>query len=274
MMEKIFDLLMSFVKEDEGKLDLASFPLRNTTASAHLLLKTENVVASGIEVSQIFLEKMGLLSKFHVEDGEYLERTGVIGEIEGNTYKLLVAERTLLNVLSVMFSVATTTRRFTEKLKHAKIAATRKTLLGLGILQKIAVVHGGGDPHRFDLSGCAMIKDNHLKIYGCIERAVQEVRKIIPFTTKIEVEVENLEDALKAVEAGADIVMLDNLSPEEVKEISRRIKEINPHAIVEVSGGITEENVSLYDFETVDVISTSRLTFQEVFVDLSLEIQR
>ncbi|KAF2960574.1 MULTISPECIES: carboxylating nicotinate-nucleotide diphosphorylase [unclassified Thermotoga] len=273
-MEKILDLLMNFVKEDEGKIDFASFPLRNTTASAYLLLKTENVVASGIEISQMFLEKVGLFSKFHVKDGERLEKTGVIGEIEGNAYRLLVVERTLLNVLSVMFSVATTTRRFTEKLKHAKIAATRKTLLGLGILQKIAVVHGGGDPHRFDLSGCAMIKDNHLKIYGCIERAVQEVRKIIPFTTKIEVEVENLEDALKAVEAGADIVMLDNLSPEEVKEISRRIKEINPHAIVEVSGGITEENVSLYDFETVDVISTSRLTFQEVFVDLSLEIQR
>jgi len=107
-----------------------------------------------------------------------------------------------------------------------------------------------------------------------VEKAIQEVKKISSFTRKIEIEVENMEDALKAVEMGADIVMLDNMSPEMVEKVSKKIKEMNPNVVVEVSGGITEENVSDYDIETVDVISTSRLTLSEVFVDLSLEIQR
>ncbi|AJG40840.1 MULTISPECIES: carboxylating nicotinate-nucleotide diphosphorylase [Thermotoga] len=273
-MEKLLEILSSHVREDEGNLDIASFPLRNTTSRATVFLKTENVVASGIELAQRFLEKYHLKSIFHVKDGEFIPKKGAIGEIEGNTYSLLLIERTLLNTLSLMFSTATVTRRFARKLKHAKIAATRKTIPGFSLFQKLAVMHGGGDTHRFNLGDCVMIKDNHLKLYGSVEKAIQEVKKISSFTRKIEIEVENMEDALKAVEMGADIVMLDNMSPEMVEKVSKKIKEMNPNVVVEVSGGITEENVSDYDIETVDVISTSRLTLSEVFVDLSLEIQR
>ena len=274
IVEKLLDILVSHVKEDEGGLDIASFPLRNMTSKAAVVLKSENVVASGIELAQKFLERYHLASKFYVEDGELVSEKGVIGEIEGNAYNLLLIERTLLNTLSLMFSTATITRRFASKLKHTKIAATRKTIPGVSLLQKLAVIHGGGDTHRFNLEDCVMIKDNHLKIYGSVERAIREVKKITSFTKKIEVEVESMEDALKAVEMGADIVMLDNMSPEMVKKISRKIKEMNSNVVVEVSGGITEENVSDYDMETVDVISTSRLTLSGIFVDLSLEVQR
>lgn len=124
--EKLLEILSSHVREDEGNLDIASFPLRNTTSRATVFLKTENVVASGIELAQRFLEKYHLKSIFHVKDGEFIPKKGAIGEIEGNTYSLLLIERTLLNTLSLMFSTATVTRRFARKLKHAKIAATRK----------------------------------------------------------------------------------------------------------------------------------------------------
>ncbi|PLV60306.1 carboxylating nicotinate-nucleotide diphosphorylase [Thermotoga sp. KOL6] len=273
-MDRLIRILMKQVEEDEGSIDLASFSLRGIKTEASIILKTENVVASGIEIIQQFTERQGIATIFFVKDGDFITRKGEIGKLSGDAYKILLTERTLLNTLALMFSTATVTRRFAQKLKHAKIAATRKVILGSSLFQKLSVIHGGGDSHRFNLSECVMLKDNHLKIYGSVEKAIRAIRKMVSFTKKIEVEVENLENALEAVEAGADIVMLDNLTPEEVRKISGEVKRKNPNVIIEVSGGITEENLTEYDLETVDLISTSRLTFGGVFVDLSLEIQR
>jgi len=271
-MERVIDLLLGWVKEDEGYLDLASFPLRGTHTNAHVILKTPNVVVSGIGIVVALCHRLGIEASPLVRDGEFLKETKAVLELSGDAYQVLVTERTILNVMAVMSGTATVTRRFSEKLRHARIAATRKVLPGMGLLQKIAVLHGGGDPHRLNLSECVMIKDNHLKLYGGVEKAIREVRRWCSFAKKIEVEVENLRDALEAVRCGVDIVMLDNLSPKEVKEISEKVKALNPNVVIEVSGGINEENLPLYDLETVDVISTSEITMNIQKVDLSLEI--
>jgi nicotinate-nucleotide pyrophosphorylase (carboxylating) len=195
----------------------------------------------------------------------------------GDAQAILSVERTMLNMLSRMSGIATKTRNLTEKLKKAKvtarIAATRKSAPGLLYFDKKAVALGGGDPHRLHLDDMVLIKDNHLAIVGGVEEAVKKAKAHSSFTKKIEVEVTTIQDALKAAKAGADVVMLDNFSPKQAKEAGEKLQKAGfASVLLEVSGGITSENLLEYASAQVDVISLGELTHSAKALDISLEI--
>jgi nicotinate-nucleotide pyrophosphorylase (carboxylating) len=176
-----------------------------------------------------------------------------------------------------MSGIATKTQSLTDKLRKAglktRIAATRKSAPGLLYFDKKAVIVGSGDPHRLHLDDMILIKDNHLAIIGGVEEAVRKAKANASFTKKIEVEVTIPEDAVKAAKSGADIVMLDNFSPKQIKEASEMLKKAAlGHVLIEVSGGITSETLLEYAIAQVDIISMGELTHSVKALDISLEI--
>jgi nicotinate-nucleotide pyrophosphorylase (carboxylating) len=220
---------------------------------------------------------MGLKVTSKVADGNKVKNTQVLLEISGDAQTILSVERTLLNLLSRMSGIATKTHTLTEQLAKAKvkarIAATRKSAPGLLYFDKKAVAIGGGDPHRLHLDDMLLIKDNHLAIVGSAEEAVKKAKANASFAKKIEVEVTNTQDALKAAKAGADIVMLDNFSPKQAKEASEQLHKAGfDRVLLEVSGGITAETLLEYASAQVDIISMGELTHSVKALDISLEI--
>lgn len=275
-MLELVDKIVEWVYRDEGLFDPASFPLKNRIVKGEIILKNEEVVLSGVAIIEEVGKRIGLGINIGGRDGEVVKK-GVIGTVEGDAYIVLISERTILNTLSFMSGIATRVRAVVEKVKainpKVKVAGTRKVIPVIGELEKIAIMHGGGDTHRLNLFDTAIIKDNHRKIYGSLKEAIRIIRKNYTFANLIEVEVESLEEAMEAVEAGAEIIMIDNQSPEHVEKIAKIIKEKNPNIIVEVSGGITEENITEYaKIPYVDVISMGKLTNEIKFVDISLEV--
>ena len=270
--------LKQILAEDVGQGDVTSEAVvpKDLTVEAEVLAKEEGVVA-GIEETVIFAESLGLSVKAEVADGDEVKSGTVIMKISGNARTILSAERTMLNLLSRMSGIATKTRELTEKLQKAnltaKVAATRKTAPGLLYFDKKAVVVGGGDPHRLRLDDMILIKDNHVAIAGGVEKAVKKA-KAYGSSKKIEAEVTSISDALKAAEAGADTVMLDNFSPQQVREAVEVLKKAGffGKVLLEVSGGITEQNLLDYASAQVDIISMGALTHSVKALDMSLEI--
>jgi len=228
----------------------------------------------------ILAESLGLSVKAEVADGEKIRNKQIIMKISGNAQTVLSAERTILNLISRMSGIATVTRRLTEKLRKAnataKIAATRKTAPGLLYFDKKAVLIGGGDPHRLRLDDLVLVKDNHIAIVGSVERAVKRAKQNCSFSKKIEVEVTSVTDALKAAEAGADIIMLDNFPPKQIREAIKALKKAGffGKILLEISGGITEQNLLEYASTQVNIISMGALTHSVQVLDVSLEITR
>ncbi|OQY10854.1 MAG: nicotinate-nucleotide diphosphorylase (carboxylating) [Marinitoga sp. 4572_148] len=265
-------LLKEWIERDNAFFDIASYELKNREAKGEIILKNDNVKISGIEVIKALLKEYNIQNEFYVNDGDNVNK-GIMGKISGNAYNVLIVERTMLNILSLMSAVATKTHSLVSKINgRTKLAATRKVFPGLGNLEKIAVLHGGGDTHRWNLSESIMIKDNHIALYGGIENAINIVKKYKSFTKKIEIEVENEKDAFLAAENGADIIMLDNFDSMDAKNIARKLKERYPHIIIEVSGGISEENYLEYVDENIDIISMGKLTTEVKYIDYSLEL--
>lgn len=270
--------LKQILAEDIGQGDITATALipPKLQVKAEVIAKEDGVVA-GIEEATILAEYMGLEVKAKLTDGKKIRNKQVLLQISGDAQTILSVERTLLNVLSRMSGIATKTRALTEKLQKAKvkarIAATRKSAPGLLYFDKKAAVIGSGDPHRLHLDDMILIKDNHLTIVGCVEEAVKRAKANASFTKKIEVEVTNIEAAIKAAEAGADIVMLDNFTPKQAKEAGERLRKAGfTNVLLEVSGGITAENLLDYASAQVDVISMGGLTHSVKALDISLEI--
>jgi nicotinate-nucleotide pyrophosphorylase (carboxylating) len=270
--------LKQILAEDIGQGDVTSEVVVPAGLSVETtVLAKETGVVAGIKETEIFAESLGLSVKAEVADGDEIKSGTVIMKISGNARTILSAERTLLNLLSRMSGIATATRRLTEKLRKAnlsvKVAATRKTALGLLYFDKKAVVIGGGDPHRLRLDDMILIKDNHVAIAGGVEKAVKKA-KAYGSSKKIEAEVTSISDALKAAEAGADTVMLDNFSPQQVREAVEVLKKAGffGKVLLEVSGGITEQNLLDYASAQVDIISMGALTHSVKALDMSLEI--
>ncbi len=274
------DKLIQILAEDIGQGDVtvqAIIP-PNLIVKAVVLAKEEGLVAGTEEVT-VLAEYLGLKVKAKVVDGEKINDKQVLMEISGDAQTVLSVERTLLNLLSRMSGIATTTRRLTEKLEKAgfkaRIAATRKSAPGLLYFDKKAVIVGSGDPHRLHLDDMILIKDNHLAIVGNIENAVTKAKTNASFTKKIEVEVVKADDAVKAAKAGADIVMLDNFSPKQVKEANDMLKKAGfCDVLLEVSGGITGETLLEYAEANVDIISMGEITHSVKALDISLEIMK
>jgi len=274
MEEKLKQILADDI--GQGDVTVAAVIPPKLTVKAEIIAKEDGVVA-GIEESTILAEYTGLEVKAKVTDGEKIKNKQILMQISGDAQTILSVERTLLNILSRMSGIATKTRALTEKLEKAKvkarIAATRKSAPGLLYFDKKAVVIGSGDPHRLHLDDMILIKDNHLAIVGSVEAAVTKAKTNASFTKKIEVEVTNIEDALKAAKAGVDIVMLDNFSPKHAKEAGERLRKAGfTNVLLEVSGGITTENLLDYASAQVDVISLGELTHSVKALDISLEI--
>jgi nicotinate-nucleotide pyrophosphorylase (carboxylating) len=271
--------LRQLLAEDVGQGDVTSTAVipPGLTANAEVIAK-EAGIAAGIEEVGILAESLGLSVKPELADGEKIRKDQTLLKISGDARTILSAERTMLNLLSRMSGIATATRRLVEKLDKikaaAKIAATRKTALGLGYFDKKAVQVGGGDPHRLRLDDMILIKDNHVAIAGSVDEAVKRAKQAASFSKKIEAEVTSVADALKAAEAGADIVMLDNFSPKQVGEAVGAFKKAGffGKVLLEVSGGITEQNLLEYASAQVDIISMGALTHSVKAVDVSLEI--
>jgi nicotinate-nucleotide pyrophosphorylase (carboxylating) len=272
--------LREFLAEDVGEGDVTASAIipQNLQVKAEVIAKAEGVVA-GLEEATILSEMMGLKVEAKAADGDKVKNKQVLMILSGDAQTILAIERTLLNLLSRMSGIATKTCSLSEQLKKAKvkarIAATRKSAPGLLYFDKKAVAIGGGDPHRLHLDDMLLIKDNHLAIVGSPEEAVKRAKANASFSKKIEVEVTSRQDALKAAEAGADIIMLDNFNPEMAKEAGEALRNSGyNNVLLEVSGGITSETLLEYASAQVDIISMGALTHSVKALDISLEIAK
>jgi len=271
----VMDEIDWFLKEDLGeKGDITSKALfTRQTARARIIAKEECIVA-GLEEAVHVFKRVGATATLLVKDGDAIKKRKPVLEIKGTVRSILKAERLALNIIGRMSGIASETKILVERCKkinpRVTIAATRKTTPGFRSFEKKAVMLGGGMPHRYGLYDAVLIKDNHLKIIGSVEEAIKKVKKKIPDKI-IEIEVENESDALIAATMRADVIMLDNLNPKSGQRIARKVREINPDIIIEVSGGITPTNIENYA-SFADRISLGYLTHSVRNKDFSLEI--
>ncbi|MDN5346455.1 MAG: hypothetical protein PWP65_19 [Clostridia bacterium] len=237
-----------------------------------VLAKEEGVIA-GLPVAGLVFNLLSPDCRWQteVEDGQKVSAGQRVATVSGPLVAILAGERVALNFLQRLSGIATLTARYCEAVKPypARITDTRKTVPGLRMLDKYAVRVGGGQNHRLSLSDAVLIKDNHIRAAGGIAAAVEKVRRSAPFTARIEVEVESLEQVKEALDCGADIVMLDNM---DVEVMRKAVQMVAGRAIVEASGGITLENVHEIAATGVDFISVGALTHSVRALDLSLEI--
>jgi len=273
--------LMDFLREDTGMGDLTTEAVvpAEVRVKAHIVVNEPAVIAGLYETSILF-EIVEAEFKAEVEDGAEVSAGTIIAEINGSGRAILSAERTALNILMRMSGIATITRKLVSMIRgeglNVRVAATRKTAPGLRYFDKRAVAIGGGDPHRFRLDDAILIKDNHVRIAGGVGEAIRRARSAISFSKKLEVEAKTVYEALEAAKAGADIIMLDNMSVGEVEEAIRSLRDkgLRDRVLIEVSGGIDENNILEYARLKPDVISLGFLTHSVRAVDMSLEVNR
>jgi nicotinate-nucleotide pyrophosphorylase (carboxylating) len=277
--EILKEKLLRILAEDVGQGDVTTGLVipAGTTAEAEVISKEPGVVA-GIEEIKVLIESLGLMAETLVIDGEKIRPKQVLIKVFGDTRTILSVERTLLNILSRMSGIATTTRKLTERIEKAglrtKIACTRKTAPGLMYFDKKAVLIGGGDTHRLHLDDMILIKDNHIAAVGSLEKTVRKAKEGASFSKKIEVEVSKIEDVLIAAKAGADIVMLDNFPAAQVEKTVRMLREkgFSKKILIEASGGITTENVMSFASTGADVVSLGAITSGARTLNINLEI--
>ena len=276
MTDKDLDrVIAAALKEDmpEGDITTEAVISPDSFSKAVILAKEAGVLA-GLDVARRVFEKIDRRVAFHksINDGRAFRKGDVLARLEGPSASLLKGERTALNFLQRMSGIATLTRRYVRAVKggNTRILDTRKTTPGLRALEKYAVKMGGGKNHRFSLSDMVLLKDNHLVFVGSIREAVRRARKNNKPGTKIEVEVKNFLEAREALESGASVIMLDNMSLPAMRRVVRWVKGRVP---VEVSGKITLRRVSEISALGVDYISVGRLTHSFKSVDISLEFE-
>ena len=273
--------LRNMLAEDigEGDITTALIVPPGATGEAEVRFK-EPGVAAGIEESTVLLESLGLKTQALFRDGDEVEANKVIMKISGDARTILSVERTLLNLLSRMSGIATATRQLVKKILNAKlktrVACTRKTAPGLLYFDKKAVLLGGGDTHRLHLDDMILIKDNHIAMVGSLQDAVRSCKERGSFSKKIEVEVTSPVAAVKAAEAGADIIMLDNFPLEQVEEAIGVLEKAGflGKVLVEASGGITAENVLAFASRKVDIVSLGEITESPRALDINLRMAR
>jgi len=270
----VVDIVRRALEEDLGAGDVTSAPLfsPDDKGRGEIVARQEGIMA-GLPVADLTfkLAPPGCTLTPLVREGSRIKAGQVVARVEGPLLAILGGERVALNFLQRLSGIATLTARYVERVKpyKARICDTRKTVPGLRLLDKYAVRMGGGINHRWNLGDAVLLKDNHIKAAGGIARAVEKVRRLIPLTTKIEVEVENLDQVAEALQAQVDIIMLDNMSLEAMRQA---VAMINGRALVEASGGITLEQVADVAATGVDFISIGALTHSVPALDLSLEL--
>jgi len=278
---EILELIRAAIQEDLGGYgDITSKYLipQEHRSSAFILCKEKGeTVLSGIDVAGFIFEEIdsAISCEKMFEDGQVIKYPDIICRISGSAQSLLAAERTCLNFLQHMSGIATFTARFAAIASkyNIKVTDTRKTKPMLRKLEKYAVVCGGGFNHRFGLFDGVMIKDNHIVAAGGIRNAIESVRNNIPHSAKIEVEVKNFAELDETIESGADIVMLDNMRPEDIKKAVKIIRDRAKSIVIEASGGINLSNFEEYCMTGVDLISAGCLTHSAPSSDFSMEFE-
>lgn len=270
VVEKIF----SFLREDAYPDDVTGKFVSGIKTSASVVMKEDGVL-SGVKMVTPFLRHVGLEVIHGKLDGSLVKRGDTVLEFRGDGEMVLAVERTILNLLSRMSGIASVTRRMVEKAReanpHVRIAGTRKTTPGLRDFEKYAIETGGGDPHRMGLFDAVLIKDNHIALLGGVVESIRTIKKSTSFTKKIEIEVSSLDDAVLAYGEGVDAILLDNMSPEEVRRVVERL---GGKVILEASGNINPDNVKEYASTGVDVISSGFITHSFRSLDISLDVSR
>lgn len=267
------NLIRQALQEDITSEDITTNAVmrEEKQGEVQLLCKEDGVIAGLAVFARVFtLLDPGTETEFYVQDGETVQKGQLLGVIRGDIRVLLSGERTALNYLQRMSGIATYTRQIADLLKDSKtkLLDTRKTTPNMRIFEKYAVKVGGGYNHRYNLSDGILLKDNHIAAAGGVKEAIQMAKEYAPFVRKIEIEVETLDMVQEAVDAGADIIMLDNMTPENMKAA---VELIDGRAETECSGNVTRENIERLISIGVDYISSGALTHSSPILDLSLK---
>lgn len=263
--------LLAFLAEDIGKGDITSALLAKKRITVKIISREKAIVAGVIHAKEIFKLK-GCTSKILKKDGSKVTPNQSIMTITGDAAKILMCERTALNLLTRMSGIATQTNLLVKKIpSKTKLYATRKTAPGLRYFDKEAVEIGGGKKHRLRLDEMVMIKDNHIAIHDSLEELIKKAKRKYK---KFEVEVENISDAILAAKNGAGIIMLDNFTPSQIKKAIQTLKnqKLRSKVLLEASGGISSKNITSYGKTGVDIISVGSITNSVKGIDMSLEI--
>jgi len=264
----------AMVTEDIGRGDLFSRISDSKEVRAYILAKSKGVFA-GKEYIDVLAQMYDLHLEWMIDDGKSFEEKDKLLYITGDSKAILSLERSILDIALHASSVATLTAKFVEKVKPygVRLLDTRKTRPLLREFEKYAVRCGGGTNHRMGLDDCLMLKDTHLKTIDDLSSFMKEVRQKIPFTSKIEIECEDLLMVEKAMKSGADIVMCDNMSNEQIEEVVAFRNEYYPHILLEASGNVTLDNIEKIAQTGVDAISSGALIHQANWIDLSMKIE-
>ena len=287
--------ITQWLEEDTPSLDYGGFVVGDGPAEARLLGKSPGVVAGRPFFDEVF-NQLGCNVDWHVKEGEHITPIRECATVKGPIRKILLGERVALNCLARCSGIATKSDHMLTLLREAGykniLAGTRKTTPGFRLVEKYGILVGGADGHRYDLSSMIMLKDNHIwscadaaaahaankpaSIFQAITRAVHTAKSAGGFALKVEVECQSYDEAATAVAAGADIVMLDNFRPDELKAAAKKLKENhqNRDFLIEVSGGLTEENVRDFVSDDIDIVSTSSIHQGVKHIDFSLKIVR
>ncbi len=275
----ILDKIIRYMlDEDEGFGDITSNAVveEGKIVNAYIISKDEGILA-GINVISDLFEEYGVKVKFWLAEASRITEGDLLLALEGDARTILLLERTALNLLMRMSGVATAAHHYVNLVNNSnvRVAGTRKTSPAIGKFDKYALKVGGADTHRFSLDDMVLIKDNHIAACGTPLEALLKAKENTSFSKKIEIEVETLDDAIDCVKNGADIVMLDNMNASEVKEVIDKLNEldIRQNSLIEVSGGITQDNISEYVDLGVDIISIGALTHSSRSLNFSLKIK-
>lgn len=279
--------ITAYLSEDVPSFDIGGFVVGDRLETASLYMKAPGIVC-GIPFAQEVFDQCGLDVVWAISEGEDINADAlasangkiVVATVSGPAHKILLAERTALNLMARASGIALALHNIVSVARldgyTGLIAGTRKTTPGLRLVEKYAMVVGGADPHRYDLSAMVMLKDNHIMSHGSITSAVSLARKVAGFATKIEVEVATFEDACQAIEAGADVIMLDNFTGVELKEVAKSLKTkykgTNHKFLLECLGGLTIDNLRGFVCNDIDIYSTSSIHQGTGIIDFSLKI--
>jgi nicotinate-nucleotide pyrophosphorylase (carboxylating) len=273
--------LIRFLREDVGQGDLTSEYVvdKDLKSSSFIICKSELAVVAGLEEAQIIFDMCKCDSKVQVKDGDVVKNGCKVMTIKGRTRSILKAERTALNLIMRMSGIATDTKKFVDIVrtvsKDIRITGTRKTAPGLRFFDKKSIELGGGYAHRNTLDEMILIKDNHLAVTNSIREAISMARQKVGKNIMIECEVSDTKSSVEAIKSGADIIMLDNFSPQQAQETISHLKkfDLRKKILVEISGGVNLSNIKEYAYALPDMISVGSLTHSSKSVDFSMEME-
>ncbi len=271
---RIKEIVREAILEDIGRGDLFTLVSDRRQVEAKVIAKEDGILAG-----KIYVKELGLMEHLEIEflkyDANPIKKGDIICYVRGSVDRVLMYERVILNMMQHCSGIATNTAEFVKLVKgyDIKLLDTRKTRPGLRVMEKYAVRCGGGTNHRLGLDDCLMLKDTHLAAIDDLALFVKQARKRIPYTSKIEVECESVEATYIAMQAGADLVMCDNMSPKQIKEVVKYRNEHYKHVLLEASGNITKENITEYAGTGIDAISSGSLIHKAIWLDFSMRIE-